>query len=87
MLKNYKDLKASRLNLKEADYQFFMEQSGLNRQELEEIFKVFDAKGGVLNRLQFKESFNALCKKWLGNYKKSMEISDLVFRAFDKGKV
>lgn len=85
MLKNYKEVKNSRLDLKDSDYKFFMDQTGLSRAEVEKIFKIFDDKGGVLNRIQFKQTFEALNKNWLANYKNINEISDFVFRSFDKG--
>lgn len=85
MLRNYKEVKNSRLDLKDSDYKFFMDQTGLSRVEIERIFKIFDDKGGVLNRVQFKQAFEALNKNWLGNFKNGNEISDLVFRSFDKG--
>ncbi len=50
MLKNCKEVKERRFNLKESDFKFFMDQTELSRQEVERIFKIFDEKGGVLNR-------------------------------------
>ena len=85
MFKNHKKVKRSRLNVKEIDFQFYMNQLDLSYHELERIIKIFDDKGGVLNRLQFKEVFENLNGKWLGHYENSSAISDLVFRAFDIG--
>ena len=89
MLKNFKEkeTRRSRLDdLKESDFEFFMAQTGLCREEVIRIFKIFDEKGGVLTRPQFKQAFESLNKNWLGHFSNSSEISDLVFRAFDKGK-
>ena len=69
MLSNAKQVKTSRLDLKESDFQFFVAQTGLSREEVVRIFKIFDDKGGDLNRLQFKEAFESLNKAWLGKYK------------------
>lgn len=86
MLNNSKEVKESRLsNIKEKDFQFFMTQTGLSRLEINRIFKIFNDKGGVLNRVQFKDVFEELTRYWLGQYKNTQEISDLMFRAFDKG--
>ena len=85
MLKNNK-IKRSRLRmLKENDLQYFVDQTGLSLEEVEHIYRIFDEKGGVLNRFQFKEVFESLHKNWLGQYENCSAISDLVFRSFDKG--
>jgi hypothetical protein len=84
MLKNFKPINRSRLDsLKESDYEFYIEQTGLSRQEVDRIVKIFDERGGVLTRPQFKQVFESLHQNWLGSYKNCAEISDLVFRAFD----
>jgi hypothetical protein len=72
---------------KEKDYEFFMNETGLSRMEINRIFKIFQDKGksGVLNKKQFKEVFEELTRYWLGHFKDSKEVSDLIFRAFDKG--
>ena len=50
MLKNSKQVKESRLSdLKEIDYEFFMKQTGLGRQEIERILFHFNEKGVALN--------------------------------------
>jgi hypothetical protein len=74
---------------KEKDFDFFVTETGLSRIEINRIFKIFQDKGkhGVLNKNQFKEVFEDLTQLWLGHFKDSKEISDLIFRAFDKGKL
>lgn len=85
MLRNAKKVTESRLDhITEKDFEFFMQQTELSRQEVEEIFNIFNEKGGILNKNQFKAAFQALNKNWLKNYEKCDAISDLVFHAFDK---
>ena len=86
MLANAKEVNESRLsNLKEKDFQFFVTETGLSRLEINRIFKIFNDKGGCLKKLQFKDVFEELTRYWLGQYRNTQEISDLIFRAFDKG--
>ena len=85
MLKNFKPVNRSRLDsMTEEDFMFYMAQTGLSREEVDHIVKIFDDKGGVLTRLQFKQVFHSLNKNWLGIYENCSEISDFVFRAFDR---
>jgi hypothetical protein len=84
MLRNIREVKRSRLELQESDFQFYINQTGLSREEVERIAEVFDEKGGDLNRMQFKEVFETLNKNWLDQFKQSRELSDLIFRSFDK---
>ena len=75
----------SRLDYKKYDLKIYEHLTGLCQNEISQIVKIFDEKGGVLNRLQFRDVFEYLNRKWLGEYENSSAISDLVFRAFDKG--
>ncbi len=84
MLRNIREVKRSRLELQESDFQFYINQTGLSREEVERIAEIFDEKGGDLNRMQFKEVFETLNKNWLDQFKQSRELSDLIFRSFDK---
>lgn len=79
-------IERSRLNLTDNDFQNYQNQTGLSYEEIKQIYLIFDEKGGVLNKLQFRNVFEYLNKKWLGNYTNSSAISDLVFRAFDKSE-
>jgi ribosome biogenesis protein Tsr3 len=86
MFRNVKfEYERSRLNLTEVDLEFYEKQIEMNRIEILKIVKIFDDKGGVLNRFQFKEAFENLNKKWLSEYSDCSAISDFLFRAFDKG--
>ena len=84
MLSNIREVKRSRLELKESDFQFYINETGLSREEVERIVEIFDKKGGDLNRMQFKEVFETLNKNWLDQFKHSRELSDLIFRSFDR---
>jgi hypothetical protein len=85
MIKNHV-VERSRLHMmKQNDFKYFCDQTGLNFKDVERIFEIFDGKGGVLTRFQFKEVFESLHKDWLGQYDNCAAISDLVFRAFDRG--
>ena len=86
MLKNHKVRKSRLHTIKGNVFEDFADQTGLSLKEVESIYMIFDEKGGVLNRFQFKEVFEKLHKDWLGDYENSSAISDLVFRSFDKGK-
>jgi len=55
MLKNSKEVTDSRLShLKEKDFEFFVTTTGLSRMEINRIFKIFNDKGGILNKNQVK---------------------------------
>ena len=84
MFKNVKEVRRSRLEQNENDFQGFIEETGLSREEVMRIFEIFDEKGGDLNRTQFKSVFESLNKNWLNQFKYSNELSDLIFRSFDK---
>jgi hypothetical protein len=85
MFRNIKLTAESRLDYKKYDYKIYEHLTGLSKNEIIQIVNIFDEKGGVLNRLQFRDVFEYLNRKWLGVYENSSAISDLVFRAFDKG--
>ena len=68
MIKNH-IVERSRLHtIKQSDFKHFCDQTGLDFEEVERIFEIFDDKGGVLTRFQFKEVFERLHKNWLGQY-------------------
>jgi hypothetical protein len=55
MLKNSKEVTDSRLfHFKEKDFEFFVTTTGLSRMEINRIFKIFNDKGGILNKNQVK---------------------------------
>jgi hypothetical protein len=55
MLKNSKEVTDSRLShFKEKDFEFFVTTTGLSRMEINRIFKIFNDKGGILNKNQVK---------------------------------
>ena len=56
MLKNSKEVTDSRLSyFKEKDFDFFVKSTGLSRMEINRIFKIFNDKGGILNKYQVCE--------------------------------
>ena len=88
MLKNIRKTRSrsdSIVVLKDSDYIFFMDETGLSYEEIERFFKLFQEKGGKLNKPQFKECFALLTRNWLGHFSDSSKMSDQFFRAFDKG--